>query len=272
MTHHEFVIDLVQRAGKVLRTSATHLTTGYKGGDERAVLTSADLEVNTFIVNEIKRAYPDHRMYSEEGPSVAEALEGKEGSEVGGAYEWAIDPIDGSANFSRGIPHFAIAVGLLHEGRPATGAVYNPITNDLFSFDEKGAYLNGSPIRVSDVREASKAQGLLVVGHQAPLYDWGTAVFRSFLEHLKKLKMLGSSTLDLCFVAAGRADVVVYGTLTTYDLVAALGVLRAAGGDVYTLDGTPAALSKEPQTIVATANRELFESVRPLLHAELLPH
>lgn len=263
MDHYDFAIDLVRRAGEKLKTAAKDIVVSHKGTDVRDVVTTTDLEINTFLINEIHLAYPEHCIYSEEGASTEE-----QASE----YEWTLDPIDGSANFSRGIPHFAICVGLLKSGVPVVGAVYNPITDELFSFETgHGAFLNGQPIGVSDVMEPEKAQGLLIIGHQALLWDWGTAVYRSFLEHLKKLKMFGSSGLDLCFLAAGRADIVVYGTLTTQDIASAIGIVRAAGGEVYTIDGVPVQFSAARQTVVATASKELFEKARPFLHADLLP-
>lgn len=263
MTHYDFAIELVRKAGEQLKVAAEHIVVSHKGGDVRDVVTDTDLKINAFLISEINGAFPEHHIYSEEGAtSDAET----------GPYTWVLDPIDGSANFARGIPHFAICVGLLKNGVPVVGAVYNPITAELFSFEEgRGAFLNGNAIQTSAISEPGKAQGILVVGHQAPLWDWGAAVYRSFLEYLKKTKALGSSSLDLCFLAVGRADIVVYGTLTTQDIASAIGIVRAAGGEVYTIDGTPVALSTSRQTVVATATKELLEQSEKLLHADLLP-
>jgi myo-inositol-1(or 4)-monophosphatase len=263
MNEYDFTIKLVREAGaRLKKASKTTFETMSKGGDERDVVTSVDLEINAFLVQEIKGAFPADRVSSEEGGGVENTNE----------REWALDPVDGSANFARAIPHFAVCIALLVEGVPTVGAVYNPITDELFSFERgKGAFLNGERISVSHITEPGKAQGIIVVGHQAPLWDWGTAVYRSFLEHLKKLKALGSSALDICFVAAGRADTVVYGTLTTRDCAAAIGILREAGGDIYTPRGETVVLSDTRQTIVVTANRALFDASIPLLHADMLP-
>jgi myo-inositol-1(or 4)-monophosphatase len=262
MNPYEFAIDVVQRAGEILKNAAQQIHISHKGDDTRDVVTNVDVEINNFLVSEIRRVFPAHRIYSEESVETS-------GS---GEFEWTIDPIDGSANFAKGIPHFAVCVGLLRAGIPIVGAVYNPITQELFSFEEgRGAFINGIPMHASSVTEPKDAQGLIIVGHQPPLWDWGTAVYRSFLEHLKKTKALGSSSLDLCFLAAGRADIVVYGTMTARDIACAIGIVRAAGGDVYTLYGIPLELSSTRQTIVATATKALLAHAEPLLHAELLP-
>lgn len=262
MTYYEFAIDVVQRAGELLRDATQHVVASHKGTDTRDVVTNTDLAVNAFLVSEIRHAFPDHAIYSEEGAGAGASSE----------YEWTIDPIDGSSNFSRGIPHFAVCVGLLQHGTLIVGAVYNPVTRELFSFEEgRGAFLNGTPIHVSHVTQPSDALGLVSIGHQAPLFNWGEAVFRSAMEEMQKVKAFGCSALDLCFLAAGRADIVLYGTLTTRDVACAVGIVRAAGGEVYTLDGAPAPLSSSRQTIVATATPELYAALEPLLHRDLLP-
>lgn len=263
MSEYDFVTTLVREAGALLKSaSKTAFETMSKGGDERDVVTSVDLEINAFLVQALAKAFPADKVSSEEGGGV----------ENGNAREWVLDPVDGSANFARAIPHFAVCVALLVEGVPTVGAVYSPVTDELFSFEKgKGAFLNGEKITVSTITEPAKAQGILIVGHQPLLWDWGTAVYRSFLERFKKLKALGSSSLDLCFVAAGRADIVAYGTLTTRDAAAAIGILREAGGEIYTPRGIVADLSDTPQTIVATASRALFDASSSLLHPSLLP-
>jgi myo-inositol-1(or 4)-monophosphatase len=263
MIEYDFAIGAVRKAGDQLKAAAKDRIVSFKGDDVRDVVTDVDLSINAFLIGEIRHAFPEHQIYSEEGAADAA---------VTGSYVWTLDPIDGSANFARGIPHFAVCMGLLKDGVPVVGAVYNPITDELFSFAEgRGAFLNGAPIQASGLTEPNEAQGILIVGHQAHLWDWGTAVYRTFLERLKKMKALGSSSLDLCFLAAGRADIVVYGTLTTKDVASAIGIVRAAGGEVYTVDGRPVELTAKRQTIVATATKELFDNVRPFLHADMLP-
>ena len=264
MREYDFAIKLVKEAGtRLLEARAGALKVMHKGGDERDVVTSADIAINQFLIGEIRSTFPKHRISSEEGGEGAEA----------GEEEWLLDPVDGSANFSRGIPHFAVSIALLRAETCIVAAIYNPVTNELFSFEKgRAAFFNDKLLAVSHITEPSKAQGILVVGHQASLWDWGAKVYREFLEHFKKLKALGSSSLDLCFVAAGRADVVVYGTFTARDSAGAVAIVRAAGGEIYSLQtGKPLDLISEKQTIVAVSNATLFERIKPYLHTELLP-
>jgi myo-inositol-1(or 4)-monophosphatase len=262
MSDYDFVLSLVREAGARLKVaSKTAFETMIKGGDERDVVTSADLEINTFLVGEISKVFPADRVSSEEGGGV----------ENQNGREWVLDPVDGSANFARAIPHYAVCVALLAEGVPTVGAVYNPMTDELFSFEKgRGAFLNGEKITVSSITEPKKAQGIIIGGRQPALWDWSAAVYRSLLENLNKLKGFGSSALDLCFVASGRADIVVYSTLTARDCAPAIGILREAGGEVYTPQGKVVELSDTHQAVVATANKELLDRAIPFLHADLL--
>lgn len=253
-----FAEDIAKKAGALLiELRKKQFTVETKGGNSRDIVTSIDREVNDVIVSAIKSAYPTHRIYSEEGSDVVD----------GADEEWVIDPIDGSSNFARGIPHYAVCIGLLVGGAPTLGAVYNPVTQELFSFKKgSGAFLNGSPIRVSSVSDLRDTQVICSPGSRKPeLWDWGAATYRKLLEHTQKRGMYGSSALDICFIAAGRADAGVYGTLTTKDIAGALGILYEAGGSAVSADGSPVALTKESQKVFMGNSMAMAESVRILI-------
>lgn len=260
MNPYDFCIQKVVESGEVLlKAREEGFTVASKGGNVRDIVTSVDREVNDFLIAAIKKEFPTHRIYSEEGS----------GSAGEGDEEWTIDPIDGSSNFSRGIPHFAVCLGLLKGGVPVVGAVYNPVTRELFSFEKgKGAFLNGNPIHVSKVVELALAQVVFSPGsRQSELWDWAGASYRKLLEHSQKRCILGSSALDLCFIAAGRADAGVYGTLTTLDIAAALGLLVEAGGSAVNALGEPVRLTDEPQKVFMGNSTEMAEEIRALLES-----
>ena len=240
----------------VLRKEAFSTTSKTSARD---IVTSVDVALNNFLVGEVSTAFPDHAIYSEEG----------QGSVRESRYQWVIDPIDGSANFSRGIPHFAICLGLLEDGIPVAGAVLNPTTQELFSFTKgQGARLNGSPIRVSEVDGLAKAQALLSFGSRKPeLWDWAAASYRKSLEHMLKRGTYNSSSLDICFLAAGRADVCVYGTLTTLDVATAFGLLYEAGGVASNAQGEPVSYSSESQKVYMANNPAMLKELRELLES-----
>jgi myo-inositol-1(or 4)-monophosphatase len=256
MDSYDFIVSTVREAGKVLLSARDEgFKTMRKEDDLRNIVTSVDFAVNDFLIGKIKETYPGDSIYSEEG-----------GGSAGGGQMWAIDPIDGSANFARGIPHYAICLALLEGSMPTAGAVYNPVTDELFSFKKGGgAFLNGTPIKVSTVTELKDASVFLHAGRKPELWDWGGASYTKLLGAAKKTSNYSGSALDACFVAAGRIEANIYGRLTTMDIAAALGILLEAGGRVVNDKGEPIAFSTEPQKVVMTNSPEIEEAVLKLL-------
>lgn len=258
MDDYTFVQDVVQRAGaELVRLSELGFSTGIKNEDWKDTVTSVDLEVNNFILDELKRVYPDDGVYSEEGGGTAE-----------NERMWVVDPIDGSSNFSRAIPHFAVSVGCVVSGTPIVGAIFNPITRDLFSFEKgKGAYCNGVLARVSSRTDPRDSYALLTAGRKDAVREWGGESYKKLLANFKKTKNLGSSALDICFVGAGRVEAVIYGTLTTKDIAPALGFLYEAGGVACTSTGESVAYTDEAQRVYIANNDTTLTFVRALLES-----
>ena len=253
MNRYDFIISTIKEAGAMLlQTQKRGLNVSAKVGDPRDLVTNADFEINDFITKKIRESFPDDSIYSEEtkhDPNLVDSY-------------WTIDPIDGTSNFAKGIPHFASAIAFVDNGEPVVGAVYNPATQESFSFEKgKGVFLNGEQVSVSKVTNIKEASVLLHIGRKEDVRDWGIDLHRFFLGNVSKVINLGSSALDLCFLAAGRVDAVVYGTMTTKDISVALGMVREAGGEVYNLDGKPATLLEAPQQIIATSTRDLFDAI-----------
>lgn len=258
----EYVIcatSTAKEAGKKLLVARdAGFETQFKGGNPKDIVTSVDIEVNAYIVGEIRKNFPDHSIYSEEGEGLVRDSE----------YQWVIDPIDGSSNFSRGIPHFAVCIGLLHNGESIMGVVYNPVTQELFHFTKGGgAFLNNQPIHVSSITDPKDAFAFFHAGRKDEVREWGGESYKKLLGTVKKTSNLGSSSLDACFVAAGRIEVNVYGTLTTIDIASALGILKEAGGVISDALGNDLVLSKESQRIYMANNKQILTTIRTLLES-----
>jgi len=257
MTRYDFIIENVRAAGELLmKLRKEKFQTLEKGGDPRDIVTSVDFEVNDFLTGKIRESFSEDIIYSEESGVIA----------TNTPQLWTIDPIDGSANFSRGIPHFAICVAFLQDGVPEAGAVFNPVTDELFSFKKGvGAFLNGKPIRVSEETDLKNSFVLFHAGRNPEMRDWGGHLYRQLLEHAKKASNLAGSALDICFVAAGRVEANIYGTLSTLDVAAAIGILHEAGGIIVGENGEPAKLVIKPQRIIAANAKSTAEAVRSIL-------
>lgn len=253
MERLKFVTDIAVEAGRVvLEAREKYVEISSKGGDRRDVLTNVDIEANDFVKQKISEMFPGEAIYSEEDGS---SIEGKD------AY-WSIDPIDGTSNFARDIPHFATVISYIEHGEATVGAIYNPVTRELFSFEKgKGAFLNGKPIHVSSVTTIEEAYVLMHPGRKEEVREWAIALQRDFLARAKKNTNLGSSALDLAFLAAGREDAVIYGTMTTADIAVAVALVREAGGEVYDIEGNPIELRDKSQQIIGTSTKALFDEI-----------
>jgi myo-inositol-1(or 4)-monophosphatase len=252
---HDAIVTLVREAGVMLRSSDTDVRVSYKRSDVAFdVVTNVDTAIDSFLRMRLKELFPTHHIYSEE-----------QGGANEGDYVWTIDPIDGSSNFSRGIPHCAIVVGLLVRGVPHVGVVHNPYTNAMFSYCVgEGAFSHGEHIGAPHVRSTLEGSTLLfTIGSRASQWEWGFPLYKKLVESGARVRNFGSSALDFCFAATGRVDAVIYGGVSLFDIAPAVGMIRECGGEVvHVFDGTPAELHRAPQPVVASLNRQLIEEIR----------
>lgn len=255
MEHYDFAITIAREAGALLLEKKHHFSVSTKHDNNRDVVTSLDLEIGQFITGRISDAYPAHGIWNEE----AEIIGGNE-------YLWTVDPIDGTASFARGIPQYAIAIGLLRNGQPIVGVVYDPMSQELFSFEKgKGAFLNDDPIQVSARSELRNAFVLFAPGRNESQFEWAGESLKKLLVNANKVKNFGSSALSLCYIAAGRLEGVVMGTMTGVDGAPAIGILREAGGEIFDKDGQLFSTSSDVKRMYAANSPIMAEQIRTLL-------
>lgn len=144
-------------------------------------------------------------------------------------YVWAVDPLDGSVNYLRDYPHCAVSIALLRGGVPILGVV------DCFALDEcfsgaagQGAWLNGTPMRVSSIAEPTS--GILQTGVPSRATPESMALFEARLKSWRKIRMIGSAASALAYVAAGRAEAYRESGSMIWDVAAGCAVVEAAGG------------------------------------------
>ncbi|MEO6689665.1 MAG: inositol monophosphatase family protein [Dokdonella sp.] len=185
------------------------------------------------IIRELKRAFPRDAMLAEES-----------GASGKSRNVWVIDPLDGTHNYLRGIPHFCVSIGLLESGEPTLGVIYDPLRDELFTADRgNGAYLNDRRIRIG--KREGLAGALLVTGfpyRQRRHLDAQLAMTRALLAEAEDIRRTGSAALDIAYVAAGRVDGFYEIGLKPWDMAAACVLVREAGGrycDFAGRDGFP---------------------------------
>ena len=192
-------------------------------------VTEADHASEKAIFETIRESYPDHFLLGEEAGEIVMDSE----------YKWIIDPIDGTINFSRGIPLCCVSIGLEKAGEMIMGAVYNPLMNEMF-FAQKGfgASLNDKKITVSNTEEVIKA--CLVTGFPYTYLDEPNGPLQIFEKLIRKgvpVRRLGSAAIDLCWVAAGRFDGFYEHKLQAWDSAAGFLMVEEAGGKVTDFKG-----------------------------------
>jgi myo-inositol-1(or 4)-monophosphatase len=147
---------------------------------------------------------------------------------------WCVDPIDGTSNFVNGVPYFAISVALMRQGKSVLGVIYDPVADEVFYAEKgEGAYLNGEPLPIKE--------------HAPRLYSAIASVdFKRISPRLARelasnppyasQRNFGASTLEWCYVAAGRFDLYLHGSQKLWDYAAGSLILEEAGGVMSTLD------------------------------------
>ena len=212
------VIIAVKVAGKIFRRGAEHIME--KDGAANLV-TDADLEIQHFLQKKLHKLLPEAGFFCEE-----ENVEETEKD-----FVWVIDPIDGTANFTRSLPECVISVGLLYKKQAVIGVVFAPRLNLLFSASKgNGAYCCGKRIEVSSksFEESLFCTGLCL--YEKNLSPSCSEIIARAHNLCSDIRRLGSCALEICYLAFGRCDL--YFEIRTYpwDYAAASLILTEAGG------------------------------------------
>ena len=229
-------------AGQMIReeTSRSHTVSCKQGFD---FVTEVDRRSEEIVQNIIRTAYPDHSFFGEEQVS-ADPRPEDEVLDAAGENLWVVDALDGTTNFIRGIPQFAVSVALVQRGTITAGAVYDPSRDELFSAARgQGAFLNGRPIHVSRARSLSES--ILSFGFPASDMEKRSRTVERFLRVsplLGSIRVFNCASLLLCYTACGRIDLTFEQGIHLWDMAAGLLLVEEAGGITCGLDGAPLSL------------------------------
>ncbi len=211
------------------------------------VVTSADIESERIIVSHIREEFPEHSIRTEEAGHV------KEGSR----FEWIIDPVDGTVNFSRGIPLWGVSVALVEHtesgAEPVVAAIRLPGLGKTYAaFKDGGAFADGKRIHVSETRELSQAivsNGDFNVGNWESVNAQNLKNFRCEAECCTRVKCYGSAVIEGTLTAQGALDAFVMTMSYPWDIAGIALMVREAGGNVSELSGKPLRLVDGEQVL-----------------------
>ncbi len=194
-----------------------------------SLVSYVDKTAEEMLVKQLGRLLPEASFLTEEETVVSEKK----------AYQWIIDPLDGTTNFLFQLPHFCISVALQHNDETIIGIVHEVNHNECFyAWKGGGAYLNKQPILVS--KRSTLSEALIATGF--PYYDYERVdryleLLKYFMLHTRGIRRFGAAALDLAYVACGRFDAYYEYSLHPWDVAAGALLVTEAGGKVYDFNG-----------------------------------
>lgn len=219
-------IDVAREAGALARSffdDRAGLSVERKGVQD--LVSRADREVEALVEKALSSRFPNSSVLGEEGGGARTAL-----SHGSTAPLWVVDPIDGTLNFLRGIPHWCVSIALLDEGRVKAGAIYDPMADEMFSAHEGGgARLNGEATRVSTTKRFDEAVVAFGDSQRTPK-EGPRRVVTALTDRNVEMRKMGAGALSSVWVAAGRVDAFFELHLNPWDALAAWHIVKEAGG------------------------------------------
>ncbi len=193
------------------------------------LLTKADLESQKLVLALINKNFPEDDFLAEENSSRL----------TGARKLWIVDPLDGTTNYAHGYPVSCVSIGLVQDGKPFMGGVYDPFREELFiAHRGKGATLNGKKISVSKTDKLKDS--LLLTGFPYDRAERGAfycSYITEFIKICHDVRRSGSAALDMCWIACGRADGYWEMHLNPWDVCAGRMIVEEAGGKVTDFSG-----------------------------------
>lgn len=216
-------------------------------------VTNVDKTAEKIIIDTLHHSYPEHAFLAEES--------GESGGSGGkNEYQWILDPIDGTTNFMRKVPHWCISIACNYQQKTVVGVIYDPLRDELFSSVRgQGAQLNGRRIRVSNPKDLQ--HNLLATGfpfknkQNLPRFQ---QIFNQLFAECADMRRAGSAALDLAYVAAGRIDGFWEFDLQPWDTAAGALLVTEAGGIVTDLNGNP---NFQQSDSILAANPKTFKAI-----------
>jgi myo-inositol-1(or 4)-monophosphatase len=243
------VIDAAQT---VLMPYYSRVERSYK--TDGSVVTEADHAMQHHLREQLLMLYPQTVLLGEEmsADEQAQIL----GSDI---PIWCLDPLDGTNNFTCGIPYFSVSLALIMQGRVLLGIVYDPLRDECFAASrEQGSSLNGQELKITEIGVQMR-QAIAIIDFKRLSGELATRLVNEI--PYASQRSFGSVALDWCWLAAGRGHLYLHGRSNIWDYAAGQFIFSRAGGYSSTLQGEPVFTdSLIPRSAIAAGDRDLFDA------------
>ncbi|HET8943526.1 MAG TPA: inositol monophosphatase [Dehalococcoidia bacterium] len=214
-------------------------------------VTETDVACEEAAISVIRDEFPDHRVLSEETSAHIQDWER--------GWLWVIDPIDGTANFARGIPTFVFNIALCSDGDPVLGLTYQPVTGDeFFAARGEGLWVNGVRAHVSPAATLPDALMGIGLGYDYERAKKALRILGDLWPGVQMIQNIGSAALGLAYTASGRFDLYVHQFLFPWDMAAGIVQVREGGGLIFDREGQPVTIYSEGLIAGAAGPAEEF--------------
>lgn len=230
-----------------------YLKVAHQRKDDGSLCTEADIEAQAALIKKLQ-AILNVPVLGEEMTSA----EQQKMWEAGQDGLWCIDPIDGTSNFARGLPYFAVSVALLRDRKSVLGVVYDPVANEMFAAEcGRGAFLNEQKLSVRE-SVGDLSQALAAVDFKRLKKNLVAKLVKN--APYSSQRNFGASALDWCYAAAGRYDLYLHGGQKLWDYAAGSLILSESGGYACSIEGeTFNQCDIRERSVIVARNEKLFE-------------
>jgi fructose-1,6-bisphosphatase/inositol monophosphatase family enzyme len=198
------------------------------------VVTEADVEVELRLKDMLRYEYPDHKILSEETAADTDASSG---------WTWVIDPIDGTKNYSMGIPFWCVNLALCFDGEPQIGITYDPSNDEAFwAVAGEGAWCGERRLRASDAPDVNSSIIGVDLGYDDQRGSEQIALMARIFPRVQSIRILGSAALAFAYASCGRLDLFTHMNISPWDIAAGMLLIREAGGAASDRSGGPMTL------------------------------
>ncbi|MCM3357088.1 MULTISPECIES: inositol monophosphatase family protein [unclassified Psychrobacillus] len=249
----KYAKSLIKQAATQIRSSFSEELIIESKSEANDLVTNIDKETEKFFIRHIKKDFPNHRIFGEEG--FGDKIENLDG------YVWMLDPIDGTTNFIHFKKNFAISLGIYKDGEGILGYIYNVMDDDLLSAASgQGAYLND--VRIPRLESTTVEKSIIgvnaswVVPNRMVHHDG----MIELVQTSRGTRSFGSAAIEIAYVATGRLDAYLSMRLSPWDIAGGMVIANEVGAVVTNLSNEPINLLKQNSFIVS----------KPNLHEQLL--